>query len=241
MTFTIGNSIRTGITNASGTATVQLPLINLPAELQGDGLVRRRRDPRRDVGVGAVHDHRALDRALARSGGAAPILDGADTGIEATLTSGGAPLSQRTIEFVLTQGGTQVIQTRITDPSGVAALGAVPQALSGTYSVQAFFGPGGPTPPTLPADPVYTPSSSSGASLTVNQAAVSSITLGSANPTNAGTVSWNVTFNASVSGVSKTNFSLSGAGLPGPRSPPSGEVAAPTRSLRAPEATERSA
>ena len=71
VTFTIGNSIRTGITNASGTATVQLPLINLPGELHGGGLVRRRRDPRRDVGVRAVHDHRALDLALARSGGAA--------------------------------------------------------------------------------------------------------------------------------------------------------------------------
>ena len=30
VTFTVGNSIRTGITNASGRVTAQLPLINLP-------------------------------------------------------------------------------------------------------------------------------------------------------------------------------------------------------------------
>ena len=214
VTFTIGNSIRTGITNASGKATVQLPLINLPAGYKatasfgGDATLA-------GTSASAPFTITALSTALSLGSGGAPVLDGADTGIEATLTSGGAPLPQRTIEFVLTQGGTQVVQTRITDPSGVAALGAVPQALSGTYSVQAFFGPGGPTPPTLAADPVYAASSASGASLTVNQAAVSSITLGGANPTNAGSVSWNVTFNASVSGVSKTNFSLSGGGASG--------------------------
>ena len=70
---------------------------------------------------------------------------------------------------MLTQGNTQVVQTRITDPSGVAALGVVPRALGGTYSVQAFFGPGGPTPPTLSADLEDTASSASGASLTVNR------------------------------------------------------------------------
>ena len=169
VTFTVGNSIRTGITNASGKATVQLPLINLPAGYKatasfgGDATLA-------GTSVSAPFTITALSTSLSLGSGGAPVLDGADTGIEATLTSGGAPLPQRTIEFVLTQGGTQVVQTRITDASGVAALGAVPQALNGTYSVQAFFGPGGPTPPTLAADPVYTASSASGASLTVNQA-----------------------------------------------------------------------
>jgi hypothetical protein len=211
VSFTVGNSIRSAVTNASGAATVQLPLINLPAAytlkatLGGDaGLA--------GSSTSAPLTITALPATLSLGGGGAAVLDGTGTGITATLTTNGAPLPQRTIEFVLTQGGTQVVQTRITDPSGVAALGIVPQALSGTYSVQAVFGPGGPTPPTLSADPVYTASSASGASLTVSQVAVSSITLASANPTNAGSVSWMVTFNDSVSGVSRTNFSLSGGG-----------------------------
>ena len=101
-----------------------------------------------------------------------------------------------------------MIQTRITDPSGFAALGVVPQALAGTYSVKAFFGPGGPTPPTLVADPVYATSSAAGSSLSVSPVAVSSIALAGASPTNATTVSWTVTFSGSVTAPTTSNFTL---------------------------------
>jgi hypothetical protein len=210
LTFTIGSSRRVAVTDATGTATVQLPLIDLPgiytvtAAFAGDATLAA-------SSKSVPFTITSLPTSLALGGGGT-VIDGGDTGIKATLTTGGVPLPQRTIEFVLSQGAKQIVQTRFTDPSGVAALGTVPVTLNGTYTVQAYYGPGGPTPPTLAPDPVYTPSSASSVSLTAQQVSVSAITLAGTSPTNAASVSWNVTFTGPVSGVAKGNFSLAGSG-----------------------------
>jgi hypothetical protein len=78
--------------------------------------------------------------------------------------------------------------------------------------VQAYFGlSGGQIPIPLPSDPVYDGTSSCNASLIVTAPAASSISLAGANPTNAKSVSWTVTFNQSVSGVGPGNFTLGGS------------------------------
>ena len=65
-------------------------------------------------------------------------------------------------------GGAQVIQTRTTDLYGIAWLGPVGQLNPGTaYSVQAFFGPGGPL--ALAGDPIYQSSAEAAAVSVLNQ------------------------------------------------------------------------
>ncbi len=58
---------------------------------------------------------------------------------------------------------------------------------------------------------------------------VSSINRADANPTNAGTVHFTVTFSESVSGVDSSDFTLAASGISAPRSPMSAVVAAATR------------
>jgi hypothetical protein len=218
VTFTIGHAHATVLTSG-GTATAQLQLIDLPGSYQVSASYGG------STALAGSSDSTSftiasLASALSLSGGGGTITDGSSTGIGATLTSASdsTPLGQRTVEFVLTPngGGSATIQTRITDPSGFAALGAVPTPLAGAYTVTAFFGPGGPTPPTLGADPVYAASSASpSVSLNVTQASVASINLVGTSPTNLASVSWTVAFNETVFGVSKSNFTLSGSGLSG--------------------------
>jgi hypothetical protein len=207
--FSIGGSTVTATTNASGAATVQIPLVDLPGPyslsvgFDGDTTYASSADS-------SPFTISKLATTLALSGNAS-IIDAGDTGMSATLKSGGVGLPQRTVAFVLTpSGGPAVVQTRITDLNGKASLGVVPLPLGGTYTVQAWFGPGGSV--SLPDDPVYVASSSGTSQLTVALAAVMSITRSDANPTNAGTVHWTVTFNTAVTGVTNANFALAAGG-----------------------------
>ncbi|HUK45575.1 MAG TPA: hypothetical protein VLV28_09785 [Gaiellaceae bacterium] len=219
VTFAIGHARATVLTSG-GTATAQLQLVDLPGGYQvsasyGGSSTLAGSSDSASFTIASLPS--TLSLMVTGSGGT--VTDGSDTGIGAMLASGdtNTPLGQRTVEFVLApSSGTPIVQTRITDPSGFAALGVVPLPLAGTYTVTAFFGPGGPTPPTLGADPVYMASSvSPGVALNVSQASVSSINLVGSSPTNAASVSWTVMFNANVFGVSKSNFTLAGSGLSG--------------------------
>jgi hypothetical protein len=153
------------VTDASGVATAQLPLVALPGPYQlsagfdGDTTLV-------GASASAAFEIRKLATTLTLNGDAT-VTDGASTGVEATLTSGAVGLPQRTIAFVLTPtgGGTAVIQTRITDLLGRASLGVVSQLPPGTYAIGAYFGSGAPI--ALPADAVYQSSTSGTSQLTV--------------------------------------------------------------------------
>ena len=102
VTLSIGASDRTVFTDATGLASVAVPVIDRPA----------------DTTVGAAFDGNAayvgssasapftvrrLASALALSVAAPSAPIGADTRTTATLTSGGVPLAQKTVAFVLTR------------------------------------------------------------------------------------------------------------------------------------------
>ena len=103
-------------------------------------------------------------------GGSATVSWGANSQIRATLSSGGSGVATpATVAFVFTPTngtpGPTVIQTEKTGGGGVAADMIGTQLHAGTYSVQAFFGPGGPI--TLPTGPDFSASTSSPFALTV--------------------------------------------------------------------------
>ncbi len=216
VTFSIGNAQET-TTTSSGVANATLQLVDLPgdtyqatASFAGGTTLKSSFDT-----TPFAITQLSTQLALAPSSGTTSLLDGADTGITATLTSALPPPAQLTVEFVLTStsGGPTVVQTRATDPSGVAKLGVVTVPLSGTYTVAAFFGPGAgrPAAPTLLADPVYLSSqATTGASITAGPVSVTSVTRVPPNPTNAGVVSWTVSFSGPVSPLTGANFAFPG-------------------------------
>jgi hypothetical protein len=216
VTFAIGGSTLSAQTDGSGTASVQLPLVDVPGTYQltagfdGDSSYVGSSDS-------ASFAIDKLPSTLALSGGPTATV-GQDTGIAASLKNGVIGLSQRSVAFVLTPispSGPPVIQTAITDLFGKASLGTVSQLTPGSYSVTAFFADSG-SPLSLPADAVYHGSASGAVTLTVSGApTVLSINRAGSSPTNAATVSWTVTFSQSVTGVSASNFSLAQTGVTG--------------------------
>jgi hypothetical protein len=168
--FSIGKSTRTAVTDGSGLATAQLPLTDNPgaytlsAAFDGDA-----NDKSSSASVAFTITKLPTSLSLTQNG---YVVVGLDTYMVATLTSGGQPVSQKSVAFLFTPtgGGSTFAQTRITDGAGHATLGPVSTLPAGTYNVQAYFGPGGPAGvPALPSDPIYAASASSPAvPLTVN-------------------------------------------------------------------------
>ncbi len=164
--FTIGSATAQAQTNSSGVAQTQVQLNGAPgdnyqltASYAGDA-TQAGTSVTAPFTVGKVATTLVL-------GGQTSALVGASTGITASLQSGGLGLASYSVAFVLTPtgGGTPIVQTAITGLDGVAQLGAVSQLSPGSYSVQAFFGPGAPI--TLPNDPILSPSQSGSSSFTV--------------------------------------------------------------------------
>ena len=163
--FSLGGATATGLTDANGVATAHLGLVAVPgpytvtAAFDGDPAYLA-------SSASAPFAIEKLPSALTIGGGGF-VVPGTGSAVSATLVSAGVGLAQRTVAFVLTPlgGGLQVVQTRTTDLFGNAALGVVSPLAAGAYSVQAFFGPGGPLG--LPADPVYAASSSGTTQITV--------------------------------------------------------------------------
>jgi MBG domain (YGX type)/FG-GAP repeat/Bacterial Ig-like domain (group 3) len=155
VTFTIGGSTVQAVTDSNGVAQGQIQLeddpgssYQLSAEFDGDATLAATSASTSSFTVNK------LTTTLALSGPSSANA-GADTGIDATLQSGGVGLMDYAVAFVLTPagGGTPVVQTATTAVGGLAALGEVPALSPGSYSVQAFFGPGAPIG--LLSDPVF--------------------------------------------------------------------------------------
>ena len=172
VTLAIGGSDRTVLTDATGLASVAVPVIDLP----GDATVSAGFDgDAAYVGssASAPFTVRRLATALTLTVAAPTVVLGADTRTTATLTNAGVALPQKTVAFVLSAPSRpSIIVTRVTDLFGRANLGvvAVPPALAplpiGAYTVTAYFGPPAPGL-ALPADVIYASSVSPARSLGV--------------------------------------------------------------------------
>jgi len=158
ITFTVGSSSRT-VTTSGGSATATVPLVDTPGPYTLTA----------SFGGDTTYAPSSASTAFTVSKLPSTLTIAlTPAGVAATLTSASTPVLQHTVAFVLTPsgGGSAVTQTRFTDATGKAALGAVPQLASGVYSVQAFFGGGSPIQ--LPADPVYDAATSGSVQLTVD-------------------------------------------------------------------------
>ncbi len=173
VTFAIGGATAAGRTNASGLAQATLTPVDLPgsqyqltATFGGTGTLAGASDSRAFT----------IDKRPTTLTPSAHPAAAADTGIGATLSSGGVALVGYPVAFVLTpvNGGAAVVQDRTTDLTGRASLGTVDQLLAaqlpaGSYSVVAFFGFVHPVsaPESRDHDPVYASSESTSVPLTV--------------------------------------------------------------------------
>jgi hypothetical protein len=166
VTFSIGGSTLTALTNSSGVASVNLPLVDLPA---GYELTASFAGDAADTASSgsAPFTITKLATTLTLAGGPSALF-GSSTGITATLTSSSVGLAERTVGFVLTPsgGGAPITQTRTTDFNGKAPLGTIAGLPPGTYTVEAYFG-GVASTVTLPSDPVFNATTSSPIQLTV--------------------------------------------------------------------------
>jgi len=160
--FTLGSATRTATTDASGEASVLLP-VKLPA---GSYLLVASFAGKPVAGLAASSAEQSFEvmktsATLTMAPGTQTVgVDGIRTGVTATLAAGSdsTPLQQRTVYFTVTGGpvGTNRTVAAITDFKGVAQLGelALPP---GSYSITARFL--GVIPNVLNAivDPVYAP------------------------------------------------------------------------------------
>ncbi len=161
VSFTLGGSTAEGVTNGSGVATAQIPVTEPPgssypltAAYDGTATVAGSSSAPASFAV------TELATTLTLSGPSTVTYGASTTGISATLQSDGLGVGAHSVTFVLTPtgstSGSPLVQTAITSLGGVAQLGSLGALAPGTYSVAAFFGPGGPL--TVPADPILAPS-----------------------------------------------------------------------------------
>ena len=169
ITFRIGTSIATGVTNASGIATASLSLTATPgvqqivATFAGEP-TRAQSSDTSPITVSSLGT--SLTLTSGPSTGANP---GAPSGVSAVLTAGTTPIAGRTITFVATGSGATAgqgfVKSVTTNATGVGALGSTPTVPGGAYSITAYFSgtiplhPWGPPPASITLDdPVYQPS-----------------------------------------------------------------------------------
>jgi hypothetical protein len=181
ITFRLGSSSATGVTDGAGVATAVLPLQTTPGSLRVEASFAG------DAGLASSGDSNAFGLAkqpttLDLDSGGSSVLTEA-SGISATLTAGGSPVGSRTVFFVLTGNGSGTTGFGFTKPvstdaSGVAALGTTPGLPHGTYSLSAYFAGTVPLNPWAPlasqqsitlADPLYLASSAGPAVVTVER------------------------------------------------------------------------
>jgi Tol biopolymer transport system component len=164
--FTLGGSEVTALTNASGVATVGLPVLVTPgsSSIVAAAFDRTTTHEASDASQSLTVTKLPTSLALA-AGTPGP---GGDTGVTATLTStGGVAVPDHTVLFRLVPAsGPAVVVSRPTGAGGKAQLGVVTlsggQPLPpGTYTVQAYFGPNAALGFVVPADAIYDPSSAS--------------------------------------------------------------------------------
>jgi hypothetical protein len=131
-------------------------------------------------------------------------------GASALLTSGGSPVASRTVYFVLTDGGGNVLATQAdaTNSSGVALTSPiVPGVTPGSYTLTAYFGstavplPGGGPPLSLPPDPSYSASTPASQPVTVALVSTNTALSGSGSVVSGQAVTLKATVTPSLSGI----------------------------------------
>ena len=163
--FSLGGSETTAVTDASGLATVSLPILATP----GGYDVTAAFDGTTTLSASTASQPFTVTKratSLALSAGASFPTVGGETGIAATLTTAtGVGITDHTVIFVLTPtSGSPITAARVTGAGGTAQLGIVTlpggQPLGiGSYTVRAYFGPNAALGFTVPDDAIYTPSS----------------------------------------------------------------------------------
>jgi hypothetical protein len=185
ITFGLGATTLSAVTNSSGVASAPLPVIeapggayNLTASYAGDA---------NDQPVATSEQFR-VSTAMTALSLSAPrqITSGVDNGVTATLTASTVPLGQKPVYFEVTNNGGTVVGTGIglTNSSGVAEAGAIsvtPGDVGPGYSVTAYFGSSAVTLPSgttyNASDPDYAASHSAPASVTVADSTQTSLTV----------------------------------------------------------------
>ena len=137
--ISLGSTSRVVTTDSQGVARTTFPLVQqvgqvtLSATFDGDARVARSTDQR-------VVTVQKRPTELGLAGPEGPVSAGQDTGVVATLTTGGTPVTERAVLFVARQDGSVVAAaTRTTQPDGRARLGSLGLP-SGTVSITAYFG-----------------------------------------------------------------------------------------------------
>ena len=184
VTFAVGAQTVVGTTNGSGLAQASLPLLVTPDN-----------DPytlRASFGGAAAYNESSDTFALTVSKAPTTLAftaSGSDpaTGV-ASLASGGEPLAQSTVAFIVRQGGVvKAATTALTDFLGNAKLVRLPLP-PGTYALTAYFGTTVPFPSGDQdfSDPAYGPSTVT-ATLTFSQNPRAKVWIGLKNTDDVGT------------------------------------------------------
>ena len=168
ITFRVGTSIVTAVTNASGVATATLALNATPgpqvivATFNGEPTKAMSSDES-TIAINDLGTNLTLT-----SGSTAGCNSGDPSGVSAVLKAGTTPIGGRSITFVATGTGSTAgqgfVKSVTTNANGVGALGSTPSVPGGAYSITAYFSgtiplhPWGPPPASITlVDPVYEP------------------------------------------------------------------------------------
>jgi hypothetical protein len=139
VTFGVGSASVAAVTNGSGVATATIPLADPPG---GDTLSASYAGSAglQPATASAPFTIAPAATTLSISTTTSAVPAGANSGVSATLTSGGAPLTSTPVYFDLSAGGA-IVDTVVatTNEFGVAPLGAL-SLPAGTYTVSASFG-----------------------------------------------------------------------------------------------------
>lgn len=165
LSFKVGGLESRNLTGADGIASVRVNLLHDPGALT----LRASYSGAADFGPAQDETTFGLDKSptsLDLSPAAAVVSPGASATLMARLTDSiGRPIPEQTVIFVVSGPGGTSVTTAITDFSGQAELGPAP-LVTGTYSVETYFGQPVSPPPPFPTvggfHRVYQPATTAG-------------------------------------------------------------------------------
>jgi hypothetical protein len=144
VTFSFGPTTVTASTNSGGVAAATIPLIEPPGTYSLAASYAGDSNNQPAVTQGNIQINKATT-ALTLSA-PAQITSGTNSGATATLTSGGSPLAQKSVYFVVSHSGTVVgTSVGITNSHGVAQAGTIKTtagSVGSGYTMTAYFGSG---------------------------------------------------------------------------------------------------
>lgn len=158
--FTIGGTGRAAVTNASGVASIDLPLTSPPGVYPATASFGGNAYYNESSAESSITITRTATSLSLTTGEQVVGVEGIGSGVSALLTDAqDAPLLQRTVYFTLRNGPVDLVTIAvITDNTGVATLGELPLP-AGNYDLEVrFLGEiptGDPSAPLILADPTY--------------------------------------------------------------------------------------